>query len=69
MMQRARSEAELLRWRRDQLAHAGFPLPLAARLARDPDYDLHLVIELAERGCPPDLAIRILAPLETGAAA
>jgi hypothetical protein len=67
--QRTKSEAELLRWRRDQLAHAGFPLPLAMQLARDPAYDLHLLIELAEQGCPPDLAIRILAPLEAGAAA
>ena len=69
MTQRTRSEADLLRWRRDQLAQAGFPLPLAARLARDPNYDLHLLIELAERGCPPDLAIRILAPLEMEAPA
>jgi hypothetical protein len=67
--QRTKSEAELLCWRRDQLAQAGFPLPLATRLARDPAYDLHLLIELAEQGCPPKLAIRILAPLEPGAAA
>jgi hypothetical protein len=67
--QTTRSEVELLRWRRDQLAQAGFPLPLAAQLARDTGYDLHLLIELAERGCPPHLAVRILAPLETGAAA
>jgi hypothetical protein len=51
-------------WRRDQLVHAGFPLPSAARLARDARYDLHAVIELVERGCPPDLAMRIMSPLE-----
>jgi hypothetical protein len=67
--QLTRSEAELLRWRRGQLAQAGFPLPLAARLARDPGYDLHMLIELAEQGCSPELAIRILAPLEPEAAA
>jgi hypothetical protein len=67
--QRTRPEAELLRWRRDQLAQAGFPLPLATQLARDPAYDLHLLIEFAEQGCPPELAIRILAPLEEGTAA
>ena len=56
-------------WRRDQLVEAGFALPLALRLAREPRYDLHALIELVERGCPPELALRILAPLEEGAAA
>ncbi|MGH3064913.1 MAG: hypothetical protein ACRDOF_01300 [Gaiellaceae bacterium] len=56
-------------WRSDQLAHAGFDVPVAARLAHDPRYDLHALIELVERGCPPELAIRILAPLEEGEAA
>jgi hypothetical protein len=51
-------------WRRDQLVHAGFTLPVAARLAGDPRYDLHALIELVERGCSPDLAARILAPLD-----
>jgi hypothetical protein len=49
-------------WRRDQLARAGFSQPDASRLARDPRYDLHSLLELVERGCPPDLAMRILAP-------
>ena len=34
------------------------------RRRRDARFDLHALIELAERGCPPDLAVRILAPLE-----
>ena len=51
-------------WRREELARAGFPLPLAARLARDGRYDLHRLLELVGRGCPPELAVRILAPLE-----
>ena len=55
---------EVVGWRRDQLAQAGFLLPLAARIANDPHYDLHALIELVERGCPPKLAARILAPLE-----
>ena len=62
-------EQEVVSWRRDQLVHAGFPLPLATRLARDPRYDLHALIELVERGCPPELAARILAPLEESEAA
>ena len=50
-------------WRRDRLLDAGFPRGLATRLARDARYDLHALIELVERGCPPSLAARILAPL------
>jgi hypothetical protein len=55
---------EVVRWRREQLVGSGFPLPLAARLAKDGRYDLHALIELAERGCQPELAVRILAPDE-----
>jgi hypothetical protein len=56
--------AEVIGWRRDQLAHSGFPSELALQLAGDGRYDLHALIELVERGCPPELAVRILAPLE-----
>lgn len=58
-----RAAQDLVRWRREQLSASAVPLPLAARLA-DPRYDLHALIELVERGCPPDLAARILAPLD-----
>ena len=58
----------VVRWRRDQLVSSGFPLTLAARLAGDARYDLHALIELAERGCPPALAVRILAPVDESAA-
>jgi hypothetical protein len=51
-------------WRRDRLHEAGFPPRLAARLSDDQRYDLHALIELSERGCPSELAARILAPLE-----
>jgi hypothetical protein len=61
----ARAARDVVGWRRDQLVGSGFPLPLAARLARDPRYDLHALIELSERGCTPELAMRILAPLDT----
>ena len=59
-----RGADEVVIWRREKLAQSGLPLSLAARLARDSRYDLHALIELLEQGCPPDLAIRILAPLE-----
>ena len=54
---------EVLVWRRGQLIEAGFSAAAAARVAGDVRYDVHAVIELVERGCPPDLATRILAPL------
>ena len=56
----------VVRWRREQLERAGFGRVLSGRLAADPDYDLHALIELVERGCRPDLAVRILAPLDEG---
>jgi hypothetical protein len=64
-----RARHEVTRWRRDQLVGSGFPLPLAARLAGDSRYDLHALIELTERGCDPELAVRILAPVEGETAA
>jgi len=62
-------ETNIVGWRRSQLADAGFSLPLAARIAGDAGYDLHALIELTERGCAPELAARILAPLDVEDAA
>ena len=45
-----------------QLVASGFAMSLAAALAEDPGYDMHGLIELVERGCPPELAVQILAP-------
>lgn len=58
--------AGVVSWRGQRLMDAGFPRDLASRLARDCRYDLHALIELTERGCPPALAARIQAPVETG---
>jgi hypothetical protein len=33
------------------------------RLASDDRIDLHALLELIDRGCPPELAARIMAPL------
>jgi energy-converting hydrogenase A subunit M len=55
-------------WRRRQLVEAGFAEALADRLSCDPRYDLHALIELAERGCTPALAVQILAPFDGSAA-
>ena len=63
------STEEVVRWRREQLVKSGFSLPLATQVAENPQYDLHALIELVERGCAPDLALRILAPIEENTAA
>jgi hypothetical protein len=55
---------EVVAWRRERLAAAGFGAGLARALARDRRIDLHALIELTERGCPPETAARILAPLD-----
>ena len=59
-----RSVDEVNRWRRERLMESGFPLSVAAEVAKNAHYDLHTLIELVERGCPPELALRILAPVE-----
>jgi hypothetical protein len=51
-------------WRARYLREAGFERALAHRLARDPTFDLHALLELVDRGCPPELAVRIAAPLD-----
>ena len=66
---KAPAEEEVFRWRREQLVAAGFRPSLATAVALDGHYDLHALIELVERGCPPSLAVRILAPLEQEPAA
>jgi hypothetical protein len=52
-------------WRRRRLIAAGFEASLATRLARDDGVDLHELLVLLDRGCPPELAARIVAPLGT----
>ena len=54
---------EVVRWRCEQLVASGFADALAASVAQNAHYDLHALIELVERGCRPELAVRILAPL------
>ena len=54
----------VVNWRQLELEQCGFPPSLAARVARDERYDLHQVIELVQQGCSPELAVRILSPVE-----
>ena len=50
-------------WRTERLREAGLPRALARTTAADCAYDVHAVLELVDRGCPAELALRILAPL------
>jgi hypothetical protein len=46
-------------WRLHVLIQAGYPLPVAERLAGS-DADLHRAVELVDQGCAHDLAASIL---------
>ena len=48
------------RWRAEELERAGYDLSSAAVLAASSGVDLHLAVELLERGCPQDVAMQIL---------
>lgn len=63
---RHRPEGPVLDWRRETLIAAGFAAGEAERLAADVGLDLHALLDLTDRGCPPALAVRILAPLDEG---
>lgn len=56
--------ATTLPCRRRELRRAGFNRRLVGEIASDLRYDLCAVLALVDRGCPPALAARILAPLE-----
>lgn len=60
----ATERSEVVAWRCDRLRAHGFATSLASALASDCRVDLHALIELVEGGCPPELAARILAPLD-----
>jgi len=56
-------ETEALRvtcWRATALMRAGYEPLAAVELAERPEIDLHLALELVERGCSPELAAAIL---------
>lgn len=54
----------IVAWREARLHLAGFDHEAASRLAREEAIDFHALLDLIDRGCPPHLAERILAPLE-----
>jgi hypothetical protein len=58
---RERSELEQVEhWRAAELERAGYPHEAAGRIAARHDVDLHRAVQLLERGCSPELALKIL---------
>jgi hypothetical protein len=57
-----RAPRHVVLWRCELLLEAAFGDELAYRLACDRQYDLHALLILVDRGCPPHLAAQILAP-------
>jgi hypothetical protein len=51
-------------WRYRCLRRAGLSDAGARCVAEETTFDLHALLELVDRGCPPDVAVRILAPLD-----
>ena len=60
----SRPPLALAAWRRARLIRAGFGEQMAAELSAEPAVDFHALLELVDRACPPDLAARIVAPLD-----
>ena len=61
-------QQQLIAWRRQYLSGVGVGVDaeLAATVAGDLRWDLHALLQLLERGCPPHLAVRICAPVDEG---
>ena len=54
----------VIQWRIRRLAAAGVQPALASRVARVHGFDVHAVLDLLDRGCPVELAVRIVDPSE-----
>jgi len=52
-------QAKVESWRLHVLMEAGYPLPLAERIAHS-EADLHYAVDLIALGCAPELAAEIL---------
>ena len=61
----AQASSGLVAWREARLHLAGFDHEAASQLAREEAIDFHALLDLIDHGCPPHLAARILAPLDS----
>jgi hypothetical protein len=58
--ERPSEQEQVERWRAQELQRAGYAPEAAAELAGRNDVDLHHAVELLQKGCPPETALRIL---------
>jgi hypothetical protein len=58
-IERQSERAKVESWRLHVLIEAGFPLPLAERIAGS-EADLHRAVQLLRSGCSPETAAEIL---------
>jgi hypothetical protein len=58
-IERQSERAKVESWRLHVLIEAGYPLPLAERVAAS-EADLHRAVELLQQGCSPQTATEIL---------
>jgi hypothetical protein len=58
-IERQSERAKVESWRLHVLIEAGFPLPLAERIAAS-EADLHRAVRLLRSGCSPETAAEIL---------
>ena len=60
LVDRASERAKVESWRLHVLMEAGYPLPLAEKIAAALDTDLHEAVQLVSNGCDPRTAAEIL---------
>ena len=60
LLDTANERAKVESWRLHVLIEAGYPLPLAEKIAAALDADLHHAVQLVENGCDPRTAAEIL---------
>ena len=60
LIDRHSERAKVESWRLHVQIEAGYPLPLAEKLAAALDADLHEAVELVGQGCDPRTAAEIL---------
>jgi hypothetical protein len=53
-------DARVMQWRVEALERAGYAPKDVLAMAIDPQVDLHVAVDLVRRGCPHELALRIL---------
>jgi hypothetical protein len=58
-VERPSERAKVESWRLHVLIEAGYPLPLAERIAAS-EADLHRAVEMLHQGCEPETAAEIL---------